>query len=80
MNDAGVVLPCPGMGGARRKPGPKPKPAAERYRNRVQVGLSDAQFEALEALAAEAGEAMSEYIRRVLADHLARRVRTKRGR
>ena len=54
-----------------KKRGRRPKPLAERRRNRVQVNLNDSEYIGIEQLADETGESVPNYCRRVLARHVA---------
>jgi hypothetical protein len=60
-----------GRGGARVGAGRKPKPAAEKQRNPVQVNFTDAEHRDLEEVAGT--ELLASYIRRLVLRHLARR-------
>ena len=60
-----------GRGGARVGAGRKPKPAAEKQRNPVQVNFTDAEHRDLEEVAGT--ESLASYIRRLILRHLARR-------
>ena len=60
-----------GRGGARPGSGPKPKPTAERRRNRVVVNLTDEEYDALAKAAGS--EQLSTFIRRALARFITRR-------
>lgn len=60
-------------GGPREGAGRPPLPEDEQRRQVLRVRLTDAELEALEAAAADAGEALSAYARRVLVRHLNRR-------
>ncbi len=55
------------------KRGRKPKPLAEKLRNRIAVNLNDKEYVGLVALAEEAGETPPMYARLVLARHISRR-------
>ena len=62
-----------GRGGARPGSGPKPKPVAERRRNRVVLNLTDEELRALRKAAA--GQQIGAFIRDILFRSLARRRR-----
>ena len=57
-------------GGSRPGSGRKPKPAAERQRNRVMFTLTDAELEAL--VKASRGEAFSAFVRQIVLRYLSR--------
>lgn len=59
--------------GARRRPGPKPRPPEELRRNRIMLNLTDEEHRRLTEAAGE--EPPSDYAREVLIRHLSRRPR-----
>ena len=60
-----------GRGGARMGSGPKPKPLAQRRRNRVVLNLTDQELRQLKA--AVGSEQVGSFIRRIIFRYLARR-------
>lgn len=75
MEVLGRLLPAMAKEGQEspRRPGRKPKPPGERLRNRIMLNLNDEELRRLVEAAGD--QAPSDYARRVLLRHLARRPR-----